>query len=134
MMLGQNFYDIQSFTVADPGDGPQQYTAVVRLNPLHPVYAGHFPGNPVVPGVCQIQMVKELVEKTVDQQLILNSSDNIKFLSMINPEVNPLLEFRIKIKTDHPGQLSASATLSAGEQIFLKFKGRFETYPSCQEK
>ena len=27
----------------------------VRLDAAHPVYAGHFPGNPVLPGVCTLQ-------------------------------------------------------------------------------
>ena len=29
----------------------------VRLDAAHPVYAGHFPGNPVLPGVCTLQIV-----------------------------------------------------------------------------
>ena len=35
----------------------------VMLNPQHPIYNGHFPQQPVVPGVCMLQMIKECIEK-----------------------------------------------------------------------
>lgn len=35
----------------------------VRLDAAHPVYAGHFPGNPVLPGVCTLQIVRECLER-----------------------------------------------------------------------
>jgi len=125
-MLSGNFYDIQSFNSSDPAGSPQQFTGIALLKPGHPIYKGHFPGNPVVPGVCQIQMVKELIEKAVDHPLTLSRSDNIKFLSMINPIANPNLEFRILIKPISDRLLSATASIVSGTTVFLKFKGEFE--------
>ena len=125
MLLG-NFYDIQSFTGSDPEGSPQQFTVVTLLNANHPIYRGHFPGNPVVPGVCQIQMVKELVEKTGNHSLKLVESDNIKFLSMINPNLTPRLEFRILIKPIADRQISATVSIVSDLTVFLKFKGKFE--------
>ena len=125
MLLG-NFFDIQSFAGPVPDGDKQKYLAATRLNPGHEVYKGHFPGNPVVPGVCQIQMVKELVEKAVNQKLKLVSSDNIKFLALLNPDQSVLLDFQILIKSGEGGQLTATVSISAGDIIFLKFKGNFE--------
>ena len=130
-MLSGKFYDIQSFTGANPEESVQQFTAVARLNPGHLIYRGHFPGNPVVPGVCQIQMVKELVEKSVNRRLRLTFSDNIKFLSMINPSLNPLLEFRMLIKTVSEGRISATVSIVSGSTVFLKFRGEFEFENEC---
>ena len=31
----------------------------LRLNPDHPIYHAHFPGNPITPGVCIVQIVGE---------------------------------------------------------------------------
>ncbi len=125
-MLSGNFYDIVSFTCNEPEGSGQQFTAVTLLNASHPIYGGHFPGNPVVPGVCQIQMVKELVEKTGNHSLRLFESDNIKFLSMINPNLTPQLEFRILIKTIADRQISATVSIVSDLTVFLKFKGKFE--------
>ena len=125
-MLSGNFYDIQSFTGSDPEGPTQQFTVVTLLNANHPIYQGHFPGNPVVPGVCQIQMVKELVEKTVSHKLRLTESDNIKFLAMINPNLTPRLEFRILIKPVSEQQIFATVSIVSASSIFLKFKGKFE--------
>jgi 3-hydroxyacyl-[acyl-carrier-protein] dehydratase len=125
-MLSASFFDIQSFTLEESEPTLQKYQAVVSLNASHPIYEGHFPGNPVVPGVCQVQMVKELVEKAVCHSLTLFESDNIKFLSMINPQLNPQLEFNILIKPIGDQQISATASISSGSSVFLKFKGKFE--------
>jgi len=124
-MLSGSFYDIQSFTDNDPGNYPRQITAVARLNGSHPIFGGHFPGNPVVPGVCQVQMVRELVEKAIGHPLRLAVSDNIKFLSMINPQQVPQLEFRLTIRQMPEQRFSVSASIVSDTAVFLKFKGDF---------
>ena len=47
-MLLDNFYTILSSESSDS----TIWTIQIKLNPGHPVYQGHFPGHPVVPGVC----------------------------------------------------------------------------------
>ncbi|MCX6267246.1 MAG: 3-hydroxyacyl-ACP dehydratase [Bacteroidetes bacterium] len=126
MLLGL-FFEIQLFTANNPESEQQNYQAVVLLNASHTIFKGHFPGNPVVPGVCQIQMVKELVEKAVVHRLNLISSDNVKFLSMITPTVYPQLEFNFGIKRISNNQISVTATIGFESTLFFKFKGKFET-------
>lgn len=50
-MLVPNHYDI----LAHEGD---QWTVLLRED--CPVYAGHFPGEPISPGVCNIRLLQEL--------------------------------------------------------------------------
>ena len=126
-MLSGVFFDIQSFTLEESEATLQKYLVLAALNSNHPIYLGHFPDNPVVPGVCQVQMVKELVELAVKLPLNLRESDNIKFLSMINPLLNPTLEFNIFIKIVSDQQFSVAATIGFGSLVFLKFKGKFES-------
>ena len=125
-MLEGNFFDIKSFTTDESEANLQQSLATVSLNINHPIYNGHFPGNPVVPGVCQVQMVKELAEHACSQALNLRESDNIKFLSMINPMQNSILEFSILIKPIGEKQISVTASIGSGSLVFFKFKGKFE--------
>ena len=132
-MLSDNFFDIQSFTLDESVATQLKFQVVVLLDASHPVYRGHFPGNPVVPGVCQVQMVKELVEKAVGHSLTLFESDNIKFLSMINPLVNPELEFDILIRPVSDQEVSVTASIGCGASVFLKFKGKFESAGSCRK-
>lgn len=48
------FSDIDNYLSAE-----DRFTFRVRLDAAHPIYAGHFPGNPVLPGVCTLQIVRE---------------------------------------------------------------------------
>jgi 3-hydroxyacyl-[acyl-carrier-protein] dehydratase len=126
-MLTGNFFDIQSFTSQLDEKAQQKYQVAVSLIESHPIYLGHFPGNPVVPGVCQVQMVKELVEKAMKHSVKLTESDNIKFLSMINPLVHAQLDINMIIRPAGDHHYSVTASIGSGELVFLKFKGKFES-------
>ena len=53
-MLLENFYKI--IHIKEREDGKQAIE--IELNPGHVLYQGHFPGQPVVPGVCTLQIIK----------------------------------------------------------------------------
>lgn len=59
---------------------------VVRIAPDHPSLAGHFPGNPVVPGVVILQQVMDAIEERLGpfQRLGLAWA---KFLRPVRPGV-----------------------------------------------
>ncbi len=125
-MLSGSFYDIQSFTIPDPDNALQEFVMIAALNPADPIFGGHFPGNPVVPGVCQVQMIREVVEMALGRPVRLVESDNIKFLAIINPEKAPLVELKVIIKPATNQLHSVTASIISGETVFLKFKGIFE--------
>ena len=52
-MLLENFYKI--IHIKEREDGKQAIE--IELNPGHVLYQGHFPGQPVVPGVCTLQII-----------------------------------------------------------------------------
>lgn len=128
-MLLKNFYTILSQSgpeaeVLSSGAPAEKYRFTLELNPAHPVYEGHFSGNPVVPGVCQVQMVSELISGIRGKELRLFSADNIKFMTMIIPENNSTIEAELQVKTSENG-ISANAILRAGENVFIKFRGLY---------
>lgn len=124
-MLKNSFFSFRPAeqTDADPHDPSLKF--VLTLNPEHPIYKGHFPGNPVVPGVCQIRMIHELLEEQLQVPLRLTASDQIKFLRMIDPRYDPELEVHIRIRESETPEKDVNATIMAGPVTFLKFKGHF---------
>lgn len=122
-LLDTFYTEISStFSSADQGEFKSQ----IRLNPEHPVYKGHFAQVPVAPGVCLIQMIREILEQKFQKALVLRSGDNIKFLAMINPKETPQLEITFAVKTNSD-LLEVSATFISGGTTYLKFKGKFVT-------
>lgn len=118
-MLLEDFYRIEEIT---PESG-SEFFVKVKLNPQHKIYQGHFPGNPIVPGVCQLQMLKEIIAEWLNRDLILSAASNIKYLHVINPLVDPELSFKISV-TEAVEVIEVKAEITAEDgRIFLKFKG-----------
>lgn len=94
-MLLKDFYTVNEIAVAD-----QSATAKITINKEHKVFKGHFPGNPVTPGVCMMQIIKELTEEIVGEKLFMESCSNVKFMAIINPELTPVLHLDLSISKD----------------------------------
>jgi 3-hydroxyacyl-[acyl-carrier-protein] dehydratase len=99
--------------------------ATVRLNEDHEIFKGHFPGNPIMPGVCMIQIIKELTEETVDKSLFLSVSSNIKFMAIINPEVNPVLVLDLQI-TEEGEEVKVKNVTTFDDTEALKLSATFK--------
>jgi 3-hydroxyacyl-[acyl-carrier-protein] dehydratase len=123
-MLLKNFYTLAELDNNDK----ENVMAIVDLNKNHEVYKGHFPGNPVVPGVCLTQLIKEVMEKSEGKDLSLVYADNIKFMAIVNPEVNSRLQIDLKVKYDQEQNLiKVNSVTHFNDQVFYKFKGNFKT-------
>jgi len=72
------------------------FITVIEFNPDHIVYAGHFPGHPVTPGVIQLQIVHELLEKYFCKDLNLITMTQCKFLKILNPNKTSQLVVHIE--------------------------------------
>lgn len=95
----------------------------IRFDKHHKIFNGHFPAVPVVPGVCMMEVVREIAEKHFTRTFRIDSADTIKFLTVINPVENEEVHADIDYETAADGSLRISATLFAGELIFFKLKG-----------
>ncbi|REC74189.1 3-hydroxyacyl-ACP dehydratase [Chryseobacterium elymi] len=110
-----DFYTLESYEKAENGS----FTAYIHLNKDHDIFKGHFPGNPVTPGVCMMQIVKELAEEFTDSKLFLKTASNVKFMAIINPFETPDLKLQLDITDNEEGVKVKNAT-SFGETIALK--------------
>lgn len=93
----------------------------VTLNPAHAIFTGHFPGQPVLPGVCMLEMVKEILEELLQQQLRISKGPQIKFLSMIIPDKDP--DFTIELQYEMVnGIIQARGKIFREQVIFMKYQ------------
>jgi 3-hydroxyacyl-[acyl-carrier-protein] dehydratase len=106
--------------------GEQTLTATIALHTTHPIFEGHFPGQPILPGVCQTQICVELFNVLTQQNLVLTGASVMKFLSFINPNVHPNLTFKLDWTPQENGVV-LNAVTSAESTVFLKFKGDLRT-------
>lgn len=113
-MLIPHFYNVKEFNFTD-----NQLKSIIELNPEHDVFKGHFPNNPVTPGVCMLQILKELTEQATSSKLFIKECSNVKFMALINPEVNAVLAITIDInQVEENFKIKASASFD--ETVALK--------------
>lgn len=67
---------------------------LIKLNKNHFIYCSHFPKNPITPGVIILQIAVELLQTTANCKLFLKKIKNIKYLAVINPEIDDYVQFR----------------------------------------
>ena len=101
-----------------------QILAIIEINQAHDIYKGHFPNQPIVPGVCQIQIIKEVLEELIGKKLQMTHGDNIKFTGMIIPNQTPVVNLEVNFKMNEL-EIICDAKLSFGETTFTKYKGKF---------
>lgn len=113
-MLLPGFYKILNIHSTN-----NQLKVVIQLNAAHEVFKGHFPNNPVTPGVCMLQIFKELTEQTTNKTLFIKECTNVKFMAIINPEINSDLKIVIDF-TDASSAIKIKASASFDETTALK--------------
>ncbi|MBN2667879.1 MAG: hypothetical protein JXR60_01510 [Bacteroidales bacterium] len=90
----QKFYQVINATYDDLNE-KHQYEIV--FNADHIVYKGHFPMQAVVPGVLQIEVFSDILNKISSKQNKLKLVKNVKYISMIVPDDSLyILELKMK--------------------------------------
>lgn len=77
MLLRNNLYyiiaqDESSFTI--------------RFDASHPIFAGHFPGHPIVSGACLLQIAEELASLQAGRTVRFMALRNLKFRLPVTPD------------------------------------------------
>ena len=78
-----------------------------------PVFAGHFPGNPILPGVFQLELTRMAAESVLKCPLTLREVSKAKFRLPISPAENIRVELKL---TEKDGAVQARASFSVGVQ------------------
>ena len=121
-MLLQDFYKVEQLNKLSEG----KYEAFVSLNKDSDIFKGHFPGNPVTPGVCMMQIIKELTEEILEVKLFMTNSSNVKFMALINPEKNPKLKLDLEINVSDENAIKVKNTTMFDETVALKLTNTYK--------
>ena len=115
-MLLQEFYKIISLDKT----AESKYLVMILINEKHEVFKGHFPGNPIMPGVCMMQIIKELTEQITENSLFMQSLSNVKFMALINPFITPELRLELDIISTEDNLIKVKNVSYFNETVALK--------------
>ncbi|QEH41406.1 3-hydroxyacyl-ACP dehydratase [Chitinophaga sp. XS-30] len=120
-MLAGKFYTI----VTQQQPDAQSVHTTIALNAQHPIFEGHFPEQPVVPGVCMMQIIQELLSGVTGKKLLVEKAANMKFLNMIDPVQQPQVNVDIMYALQED-MYKATAVIKHEATVFMKFQGLFK--------
>ena len=102
---------------------PDEITAIKNVTINEPYFSGHFPGNPVMPGVLQLEAMAQtagilMLKQTgqVEVSAFFMSADKVKFRKPVRP--GDQLVITAKLLKSRGGRLaSASAQCTVGDKV-----------------
>ena len=93
-----------------------------HLDPLHPIFEGHFPSQPVLPGVCTLAMLRDAIALKEGHLVRFDRIRDCKFMAPVDPRTTDSLELQL---TTSNGEVRA--TVVDGERIILKLKATYKS-------
>jgi 3-hydroxyacyl-[acyl-carrier-protein] dehydratase len=117
-MLLNNFFEIDNLEILPTG-----LLVDIRIHTDHEILKAHFPEQGIVPGVCMLEMLKEILQSHFNKSLMMESASVVKFLNMFTTPQLDKATFAIQI--NHNDTYDIDATLKNDTQVFLKFRGVF---------
>jgi 3-hydroxyacyl-[acyl-carrier-protein] dehydratase len=101
------------------------FSASLSFNSGHEIFNGHFPGQPVVPGVALIHILKDLCSRITGYEVKLVKGTNIKFLNIIDPTNNASYSISGTFSQKEDNSITLTASIRNKDSINIKFRGTF---------
>jgi 3-hydroxyacyl-[acyl-carrier-protein] dehydratase len=73
-----------------------KHIATLRVPAQHPALTGHFPGNPIVPGVVILEAVISAAEDWLGTDFHLDQLSHAKFLAPLKPDEAARIELQLR--------------------------------------
>ena len=114
-MLLNDFFHINHLSNAE-----NKIIADITLNASHEILKGHFPAHPIVPGVCMLEIIKEILGVAFSKKWILSESKSTKYLKLFSTVENTSARFEIIWNGEDYKKINVSAVLKQENTVFLK--------------
>lgn len=119
-MLLNDLYHFSSVTPDPEGKG---HVVVATLNAKHPIFEGHFPGSPVLPGVCHMQMVVDAAAAVLGRDLSVSEGIDLKFTAVVDPREGDQLLINLQIQPREEDKVRIESITTFNGEVCFKFKG-----------
>lgn len=109
------------------GDTENTFQAVYCFDPSLSVFEGHFPGQPVLPGVFQIEMIRIALETVSKERYGIVKVKKAKFSGITLPAQEILMTATITAEGEHAfvkARLQVEQTVKANISVALKINNR----------
>jgi 3-hydroxyacyl-[acyl-carrier-protein] dehydratase len=116
------FYEITNWQAQE-----NMVKATIQLDANDPLFKGHFPNMPILPGACMVQLTHHMVNRQLGQTTRFVKAGAIKFLIPINPLTEPELLAQLKYTATENGLVKVEQSLSFGDKTYFKFSALYQT-------
>ncbi len=98
-------------------------SAIARFSADFTGFKGHFENQPILPGICQLELVRAVVARELGKPLVLLQVKNVKYLRVVRPEE----ELAVKVNVSNCADtLLIDATIKASDSLISKIKLELE--------
>ena len=111
------FDELIQFGLLD-GNG-ENHILPFTINKESHIFTGHFPNQPILPGVAMIELVQRATELVLTMKLEVKSAGNFKFLKMISPDKLPSANLNFSVIEKDVGW-RVKAEIKNKEDIYFK--------------
>ena len=122
----KDFYTIAAHTETDA----DHHRFELTLNQQSCVYQGHFPGRPIAPGVCNIEMIKECALKAINPstKMRLGSIRSCQMIEVVDPFKTPNLSLTIAVSKKEDAKIEFVGELFHEDTPYMKMKATLINY------
>ena len=113
------------YKLNNPVMGKERFSSGVVFDPGHPLFTGHFPGRPVIPGAILVQVVRELLEQLPGKSLNISRLIFVKFLVPVVPGKDEGLQLEGTCSQDEKGNFSVTAHYFREGTLMMKLRGTY---------
>ncbi len=96
--------------------------ASFRFGPDFVGFQGHFPGRPILPGVCNVQAALLLLEAHLQRRVKLREIERVRF--SMPATCDERLDYRCIVKDGANGEKVIRTTVSRGDATVARFRLR----------
>ena len=129
MLLENKYYKVLSEERME-GLSAKYHLAIL---PECDVYKGHFPGEPVCPGVCNIETIKECAILLTGEDLRYSVIKQCRLSALATPMVCPKVDVMVTLSSTGNGY-EVHATISDEKQTYMILKGRLDKASDIEAK
>ena len=113
-----------SFNITSDEQNEHHLTAIVSLDENNELFEGHFPNDPIMPGVLNIEIIEKLLKDKLGKSI--KQINQIKFLKPVVPNNNEPLEYIMEISEKSENRTIASVKGSTLDNLFVKIQLEIE--------